>query len=151
MNKKEGIAALFFMGLGLASLMVISSIPFGTLRRPGVSFFPIILSTLLIILSIALFIQSFKTRKANQEWVRLGDHWKKLIPVIIGIVVYVMLFKTLGYLVCTFLVLILFAKITRCTWKNALLVSIICTFVSYTILRWYLQSPLPQGIITFIR
>ena len=149
MNKKDGIAALFFLGLALVGLIVISPIPFGTLRKPGVSFFPIILSVLLIIFSLVLFVQSFKTRRANREWVKLGERWKKLIPIIIGGVAYVILFKPLGYLICTFLILILFAKVIKASWKSAILISSLCTLISYIILRGYMQSPLPQGIIPF--
>jgi putative tricarboxylic transport membrane protein len=149
-NKKEGVAGLAFFAIGLVGLLVMLRLPVGTLGKPDAAFFPVLLSVLLIILSLVLLGQAFtKARRAHPDRVHLGDHWKRLIPTVLGIVAYVIFFPALGYLASTFLALILFSKLIRSSWRASLLTSFFCTAISYLILRFYLQVPLPQGILPF--
>ena len=148
MEKRDQFPALTFIGIGVIALIALSKLPFGNVREPDTSFFPVLLSVLLIILSLALLWKSVASRVVPQGrfW---EERWKKLIPAIAALAVYAFLLKPVGYVVCTFFILILFAKIEKCSWKAAFLVSVFCTFFSYSLFRWYLQSPLPQGILPF--
>jgi hypothetical protein len=147
MSNKDRVVALAFLGIGLLALVKGYEHPFGTVSNPQAAFFPVLLSILLMILSLILLARSLRSKVANQKRVYLWDEWKKIIPAAAGIGAYVFLLKPLGYLMCTFLLITLISKLVNCSWKLSLLVSILSTFLSYCIFRWYLQSPLPQGII----
>ena len=148
MNKIDGAPAFTFLIIGLIALIAMDGLPFGTFREPGTAFFPVLLSLLLIFLSLLLSIRALK-RKLTKPVEILGEHWKKLIPALAGLIVYALVMRPVGYVISTFLLLILFARVEKCTWKVTLLVSFLCTVGSYVVFRWYLQSPLPQGIIPF--
>ena len=68
---------------------------------------------------------------------------------IVGLIAYTFLYEPLGYVLCTAVFLILVGKLADCSWKVSLLVSLICTLLSYTIFSWYLHIPLSQGILNF--
>ena len=148
MNKIDGVPAFAFLIIGLIALIAMIQLPFGTVHEPGTSFFPVLLSILLMFLGFLLMIRALRRKLAKPVQI-LGEKWKKLIPALAGLIIYAFLMKSLGYVVCTFVLLMLIAKLEKCTWRATLLVSLLCTFISYIVFRWYLQSPLPQGIIPF--
>jgi putative tricarboxylic transport membrane protein len=146
--KEDKISALGFLGMGVTALVTMHGLSFGTIREPGTAFFPVLVSILLILLSFSLLVRSLMVRMkgTSQLW---SDRWIKLIPSVAVLVSYAFLLKPLGYVVCTIPTLIFFAKLERCSWKTTLLISFLCTSLSYIVFRWYLQSPLPKGIIPF--
>jgi putative tricarboxylic transport membrane protein len=147
MTKEGGVALGFFL-IGLMGLILIVELPVGTLNKPDVAFFPVIVSILLMGLALAAWAKAVRA-KGKKAGFDLGEHWVRLIPTILVIVAYVVLLKPVGYLVCTFLAVVIFSKLVKCTWKSALLISLICTVVSFVALRFYLMSPIPRGIIPF--
>ena len=147
MDKKEGMGALVFFIFGLFGLLAIIRLPIGSTRRPDVAFFPVVLSVLLMLLSLVLLGRAVRANVKEQRQILWGEDWPKLIPAVLGVAGYVFLLIPLGYLIATFGVLILFARLVKCSWKASLLISFLCTTLSYTILRYYLQTPLPQGFI----
>ncbi len=143
---KEGGVALGFFVIGLMGLILILDLPFGTLNKPDVAFFPVLVSILIMVLSLVACAKAV-TGKGKKAGFQLGEHWMKLIPTIVVILAYVVLLKPVGYLICTFLAVVAFSKVVNCTWKSAFLISLICTVVSFIALRYYLMSPIPKGII----
>lgn len=148
MNRKDGLPAITFLGIGLIALIAVCRLPIGTITAPDAAFFPMLLGSLLVLLSLVLMGRSVKVKFSKQGRVS-ENRWKKLILAAAGLVAYAFFLKPVGYVVCTVLVLILFAKMGSCSWKVALTVSVLCTLLSYVVFRWYLQSPLPQGVIPF--
>jgi len=132
----------------MTALITMYRLPFGTLHGPDSAFFPVILSILLIGLSLILLGQSIIIKLAVQRglW---EDRWQKLIPAIGALIAYAFLLKSVGYIICTLSILIFSARQEKCSWKASFLISFLCTFLSYSVFRWYLKSPLPQGIVPF--
>ena len=148
MNQKDKIPALVFLAIGLGGLLTIIRLPFGSLHEPDTAFFPILITLLIIVLSLALFIRSLRA-KAGEPVHLWRDRWHRLIPVAASLVVYAFLLKAVGYVGCTLAILILIARLEKCSWKATMLVSFLCTFISYSVFTWYLKSPLPRGILPF--
>ena len=148
MRQKEKFPALLFLAIGMTALITMYRLPFGTLHEPDSAFFPVILSILLIGFSLILLGQSVITKSAVQRglW---EDRWQKLIPTIGALIAYALFLKSVGYVLCTLLILLFSARQEKCSWKASLLISFLCTFLSYSVFRWYLKSPLPQGIVPF--
>lgn len=148
MSQKDKFPALVFLAIGMMALITMYRLPFGTIQEPDSAFFPVILSILLIGLSLILLGQSIITKLAEQRglW---EDRWQKLIPAIGVLIAYAFLLKSVGYVICTLSVLIFSARQEKCSWKTSFLISFLCTFLSYSVFRWYLKSPLPQGIVPF--
>ena len=148
MTKNDKVPAFAFLAIGLVALFTMFQLPFGTIHEPDSAFFPVLLSLLLILLSLLLLGQSMVSKLAEQRglW---KDRWQKLIPAVAGLAVYAFLLKPVGYVICTFLILILCGRMEKCSWKATFLISLLCTFLSYSVFRWYLKSPLPEGIVPF--
>ena len=146
--KTDRVPALTFMGIGMIALIALLHLPMGTIKEPDTAFFPVLLSGLLIVLSSILLGKSLMTKLAAKDhlW---KDRWNKLIPSVSVFVAYSFMLKPVGYVVCTLLILFFFARMEKCSWKASLLISTLCTFLSYALFRWYLQSPLPQGMMPF--
>lgn len=148
MNPKDAPPALIFLGMGLIGLWAIYRLPLGTISAPDTAFFPAILTGLLILLSLILLGRSRKEKIRNHP----GEGWAlfpKLIPPAAVLILYAFLLKPLGYVVSTTAIVLFFARMAHCSWRTALTISVLCTFLSYALFRWYLQSPLPQGIVPF--
>ncbi len=146
MNKKEALSALAFMGIGIIVLVALYPAPVGTLAAPGMAFFPVVLSILLIMFSFILIGRSTKEKWKKPERL-LGAKWSKLVPLVASLIAYTFLYEPLGYVLCTAVLLILVGKLANCSWKVSVLVSFICTFLSYGIFGWYLHIPLPRGVL----
>ena len=145
--KKEGIVALGFFCIGIIGLSILLQHPFGTLHKPDVAFFPVLVSVLLTVLSVVTLTVSLMTTRAKEKRVNFGEHWMKLIPAAVVIIAYVFLLKPVGYIACTFIAVVFFARLVNCSWKSSFLISLICTGVSFVALRYYLMSPIPRGVI----
>jgi putative tricarboxylic transport membrane protein len=147
MGKKGMIPAFAFLAIGVVALVTMIQLPFGTIHEPDSAFFPVLLSLLLIVLSLVVLARSILSKLTGPRlW---GDQWQKLVPSVAALVAYAFLLKSVGYVICTFCILILVGKLEKCSWKATLLISVACTFLSYSVFRWYLKSPLPQGIVPF--
>lgn len=151
LKDRNFIGALAFLAIGLISLYQIHGISLGTLSAPGPAFFPFYLSIIIVALSLILFLKSIRLKSIEKgELIVIGTRWMKLPLVIAGLVIYVYILKPLGYMVTTFLMLILLLKIVEeHTWKATLIISIPCIAISYIIFAKYLGIPLPRGIIPF--
>ena len=148
MNRREGLPALAFIAAGIIVFIGLRQVPIGTISAPDTAFSPVVLSVLLIILSCVLIGQSFRGTIEKQTKL-LGERWSKLLPVIVSLIAYTFLYEPLGYVLCTAGFLVLVGKLANCSWKASLLVSFICTLLSYAIFSWYLHIPLSQGILNF--
>jgi putative tricarboxylic transport membrane protein len=61
-------------------------------------------------------------------------------------VLYVVLLDVLGFLVATFLfLLIMFKLVEPQAWTTAFVTSAVAVFASYVVFEWCLESQLPEG------
>lgn len=149
MNKNDGFSAIALLALGFFGVIKGLQLPLGTFRAPDTAFFPVVLSSLLILLSLILLGRSLRVRRIEQGGVHFGERWKRLIVVVPAFVAYFFLLEPIGYVLTTVAMIILVAKLVNCSWKEAVAISIVCTVVTYILIVRYLNGPLPKGIIPF--
>jgi len=149
MNKKDCFSAIALLAFGLFGAVKGLQLPLGSLRTPDTAFFPVVLSSLLILLSLILLGRSLWVGQLEPGGVNFGEHWKRLIVVVPALVAYFFLLEPIGYLLTTVAIIILVAKLVNCSWKEAVAISIVCTVVTYILIVRYLNGPLPKGIIPF--
>jgi putative tricarboxylic transport membrane protein len=150
-KNKNVIAALFFLLISLISLGQGYRIKIGSLSAPGAGLFPFYLGLFLFLVSLFLFLKSFKARPAGkEERIMFGRRWPQLLLALAVFVGYVVALKPLGYLICSLLFLVLFFKgIEGRSWRSTLVISVICTVVSYVVFAKYLGVPLPKGVLPY--
>jgi putative tricarboxylic transport membrane protein len=124
---------------------------------PGPGFFPLLLGSLLGILGILLLVKSWiERRKAvghdkeqSGEGAGLAGFWtnKKPFSVLAGLVIYSAILERLGFLLSTFLFLMLLLRgVGSQKWTLAIITAVSISLLSYLIFEIWLKAQLPPGI-----
>jgi len=130
-----------------AILFCIKSYQFGLghLRDPGTGFIPFFSGVLLGCLSLSIFIKSMVIREKRSAF---GGGWMKGAWVIGSLILYVLVLEKLGFLVTTFIFLILsLLSFQPSKFLSAFLVSLFTVLVSYLVFSLWLKVQLPKGIL----
>lgn len=110
----EKLIAIFFLVLSVIYTYDAFSLSFGSFMAPKAGFMPIIAGSIAILLALILTINALfrkgckETGNANTD-----SNGRKLIFLIIGILVYLILFRLLGYRAATFISLFYLLKVTE--------------------------------------
>lgn len=134
-----------FTLLCFSSYTFIESNNFGSLSRK----FPKLISFFLFLLSLILLFSSFRGNKDD-----VADKEIDIFPVIkilIGILIYIVFLKWIGYLPLSFMLIFYITLILG--YKNkvkAIIFSFISTIIVYFIFITLLQVPIPEGIFRFL-
>jgi putative tricarboxylic transport membrane protein len=143
------ISAVTLLGLALTALLEASKLPFGRLGSPQAGFFPLILAVLLAIFSLILMVQAIAGRK-EKSWASHGPAaiWKKVVLAIGALVVFGLLFESLGYILSTFLfIAFLLRAVERQKWSLVVVVACLTSLTTYLVFGLLLNTPLPGGIL----
>ncbi len=149
MRQRNLICSIVLLGIALATFLEVSSVPIGTARRPETGFYPLILASLLTILSFSLLWETLKEKKekgssAPKAWGGL----KKVGLTVGALLAFAFLLKPLGYIPTMFLLIaFLMRAIEPQRWWKVIMVSVLCSAVSFLILDLVLDTPLPRGIL----
>ncbi|MBM6617078.1 tripartite tricarboxylate transporter TctB family protein [Bacillus suaedaesalsae] len=144
MSKRfDRYTSLVFLIIGAAFVIEsngISQSAYGSNVGPDI--FPKILGVLLILLSLRLFYETFQYAK-NQEKREKLDYQRFLI-IFIAAILYAFLLESLGYVITTFLFLIVgFQAMERGSWTKTLLISAAFSFGVYYLFVEVLNGSLP--------
>ena len=153
MRKSELIVAGVCIGLGLGIFSGGYLLGFGGLHSPGAGFFPFFIGTAIIILSFLHIINHALLSKGNKESVISWPDKKGFVQVgkvFLSLVIYALCLEHLGFLLCTFLIMLYLLKfIGRKQWFASIFVSISIAFSSYFIFDTLLRLGLPRGFLPF--
>jgi putative tricarboxylic transport membrane protein len=141
--------SLFLMILCAAVISESLELDVGTPNSPGSGFMIFGAAALLGLLALHQFVKSLRSHKPKAE---AGEkvHWGRIAAVILANVLYVCLFRPVGYLVCTFLLLsFLFQILERGRWISRLAGAALTSFFTYLVFARLLQLNLPKGLIPF--
>ena len=126
---------------------------FGSFHAPQAGFMPFLAGLLLGILAIADLVQGFlhKWERDKCDKVIWADiHWGKLLITLTALILYTVLFSTLGFLIGTFfLLLFLYQVMERKSWGVVLIASGVTTGLFYVAFKIGLDSQLPRGFLGF--
>jgi putative tricarboxylic transport membrane protein len=149
MRRRNFISSIILLAIAMAIILEAKKLPFGTLGSPNMGFFPLILGTLLAILSVILFGQA--TKEKGEGSILTGvtsGSWKKIGLAAVALFAFAFLFEFLGYMISTFLLIaFLSLAIGSQKWWLAILAAFISSVVSYLIFGLLLGASLPAGIL----
>ena len=138
-----GVAALTLI-FGAAAAYESAKLPFGTIHNPGPGFFPWWTSVVLVLLALVLLAQALTPRSTTVG--KGSGRIAKVAALLIVLGAYIFLLDPLGYLLCTFLlVLFMLRAIDTQRWAVALGVAAITAVGSYVVFAIWLSIPLPRG------
>ena len=86
--------------------------------------------------------------KGDAKDVKLQCDYKRRGLLILSMVIYMVVFDSLGYLVCTVLLLIAAMKIGKVKgWKIPLVVALLTAIFFYAVFKMFMAVPLPSGFL----
>jgi putative tricarboxylic transport membrane protein len=132
------------LALGAAAIYEAAKLPIGTLRNPGQGFFPWWTSFVIVLLALVLLFQALTHRlSARQEE---PGRVAKSISLLVALAAYAFLLDPVGYMLCTFLVVLFMLRVTnpQRLWV-ALGMAALTAVGSYIVFAVWLSVPLPRG------
>lgn len=139
------IASLFLVLVGVAVIIEANKLTIGTIKNPGAGFFPFLGGCCLIVLCLILLVQALRGRSLGVK--AFGDLLRPAL-LVIGFVVYTLIFDLAGYVISTIILSAVVLRIldTKSWWVVAG-VSIFIAVGTYILFDRFLQTPLPAGIL----
>jgi putative tricarboxylic transport membrane protein len=152
MGRADQFSSLFWFVLGLAVLFPSYRLGLGTLTSPGPGFLPFWCGLILSALSLGVFFHRLFTPSGgeSQEIRKLwgGVRWVRGVFVVAALLVYTLVFSSLGYLLSTLaLLLFLFKTIEPQRWAVAVGGAVLASLISFIVFALWLDVQLPRGIL----
>lgn len=150
MKKTYIIANVFWLVLSVAVCLESWRLDVGGLHTPGPGFLPFYAAILLGVLALISLIQTLKKTEGPATGIWGGVRWFKLVFMLASLFIYVLLLNLLGFVLATFLLLlVLFRVIEPYGWKMVLISSLLTITGTYFFFVVLLESRLPRGLLGF--
>jgi putative tricarboxylic transport membrane protein len=148
--KRANLAAAIGMLL-LAGFILFESraLSFGNFRMPHTGFYPKILVGLLLLLSLSCLVQTLRGAETKRPAEKIpAEGWFRIGATLATLVGFALLLEWLGFLLSTFLLMVLLLRaIEAPKWSKVIVVALVTAAVSYGIFSWLLGVPLPAGVL----
>jgi len=150
MKKTYTLANVFWLVLSVAVCLESRRLNVGGLHTPGPGFLPFYTAILLGILALISLMQTLKVVEGPASEIWGGVRWLKLGLMLASLFLYTLLFSILGFVLATFLLLlVLFRVIEPYGWKMVLISSVLTIAGTYFFFVVLLESRLPRGFLGF--
>ncbi len=147
MLKRLYFEGLFWLALSIFVCIKSIQLELGDLTSPGPGFMPFGMAMIMLFLSLLMFGKAYFSKAEVEQTLNLRIGSVAIVLFIIG---YVIIFKTLGYILSGFLLWPLIFKFMGAKqWLLALVEGIAVTFLSYLVFGMFLGLNLPVGIFFF--
>ena len=142
-DRVSGILFLIFSGV---TIYLALRLPMGRMGKPGPGIFPLLLSVVIAFLALLLFLRTIRSK---------GEFWTEEIPTakwrlvyLLGdLCLYVFLLRPLGFLISTWIFLIVLKPIIKKKWIPVLLGSLFISASFFFFFNYLLKVELPMGIL----
>jgi putative tricarboxylic transport membrane protein len=143
---RDLVSALFWLAVAIFAAVQGVALKLGSLSRPGPGFFPFWGGVVLGLLSLVLLVNSLKK---HAFWSLSGLRSSKLLVVVGALLGYLLLLEVLGFVVVTFLLLVLLFRLEQRGWVFSAASALVGAFSSYVLFRLWLKTQLPAGPLGF--
>jgi putative tricarboxylic transport membrane protein len=144
MVSRDVVVAALALALGAAALFESAKLPLGTVRNPGQGFFPWWTSVVIVFLALVLLAQVLRSRSSADQ--RTPGRTATVTALLLVLAAYTLLLDSLGYLICTFFLVLFMLRATNPhRWRVALGMALLTAVGSYVVFAVWLSVPLPRG------
>ena len=148
MYKNDRITSIILAVFGLYVASAGYGLGLGTLHKPRAGFLVFWVGMILAGLSVALFVKTFLEARGEGKSLWKGVRWKPGATIVTALILYIVIFKWLGFLLSTFLLLLfLFIGASPGRWVSAVVFSLVTTVLCYIIFGVLLELQFPAGIL----
>jgi len=140
-DKQNFLGGLLLVGFGLGALLIARTYKMGTAFRMGSGYFPVLLSSLLIV--IGILVAALGVKSGDVKLPKMA--WRQLIMISAAVAVFGLILKGAGLLLSTF-VMVVVSRLARpgYSWAETLVlgvaISAFCSAIFYFGLK--IQMPL---------
>jgi putative tricarboxylic transport membrane protein len=150
MKQRDRLTSLFWAGVGLYIAYEGYQLKLGTLGSPNCGFFIFWTGVVLTGLSLLLFFQTLLRPKEVEDRQGLweGARWSKGAKMMVALLLYAFVFRWLGFILSTFLLLLFLLKgLEPQKWHVAIALAVATTAVCYVVFGVFLELQFPPGIL----
>ncbi len=147
-EKWDRVTGYILLTIGAVTAWSSTYLSMGQFRHPGPGFLPFGLALVLMGLAAALILSNRnKGQSSSPFWARRT--WVRPLLGVIVFLMYAFVIGYLGFILTTFLFLIVWMWIIeRIRWMTIVSISIGVTAVLYFIFEFFLEVPLPTGLFS---
>ncbi|MFB3885123.1 MAG: tripartite tricarboxylate transporter TctB family protein [Thermodesulfobacteriota bacterium] len=152
--KKDIWSSLFCLLFGTYFAMGSYSLGLGEWSRPGPGYFPFGAGLLFGIFSLSVLIRALRRPPLREMSLQSSErvHWQNMALILLGMLAYSLLLKKVGFVLCTFLLVILFIRvIAKERWSKSIVTALIVAVTFHLFFNILLNAQLPSGIFRFLR
>ena len=144
MVSRDVVVAGLALAFGAAAIVESAKLPLGTVRNPGQGFFPWWTSVVIVLLAIILLAQALTSRSRTSQ--HTPGRIAQVTALLLVLAAYTFLLDYLGYLICTFLLVLFMLRATDPQrWTVAVSMALFTAVGSYVVFAIWLSVPLPRG------
>jgi putative tricarboxylic transport membrane protein len=150
---RDVTSSMFWILIGI--LFCIGGLHYGIRRSgiPGPGFLPFATGLILVALSLILLLSRFLKRRdeagAIGEPMPRGEALRRILKALGALCLYVLILEPLGFLLTTFLFMILALRLEPRRWAFILTLAIGATAFFFLLFKVLLRVPLPPGILGY--
>lgn len=150
---RDVTSSMFWILIGI--LFCIGGLHYGIRRSgiPGPGFLPFATGLILVALSLILLLSRFLKRRdeagAIGEPMPRGEALRRILKALGALCLYVLILEPLGFLLTTFLFMILALRLEPRRWTFILTLAIGATAFFFLLFKVLLRVPLPPGILGY--
>jgi len=151
--KKDLLSSIFWLLFGIYFTIESYRTDLGGWGRPGPGYFPFGAGLLFGIVSLWVLLSTLR-KKTNEMpgGSPAKFQWHNIVLILVGMLAYILLFRKVGFLLCTFLLVVLFIRlVSHRTWFNSIVVALSITVAFYLFFDILLNAQLPMGPFEFLR
>jgi len=147
-NKRDVLAGALLILIGIAVIVWSVRLQVGTLLRPMPGFFPFLVGSGIIALSLILLVRGWMGRTAAPK---AYGNWKRPILMVACLAVYSIVLDPLGYILSTiFIAAVTFRILGVPSWKVIGAGSLVLSVSVYLLFTRLLGVELPAGVLSFL-
>jgi putative tricarboxylic transport membrane protein len=150
-KRNDAIVAVIFLSFSICYALAAKRLPKAHLEEViEANVYPLVLAVLLAALSLLLFFRSLRGRELdNTGWLPSKEIIRQILFLFSALIVYIVLFRTLGYLVATILFMAGTLKFIdrRRTAFSVVFLSLLVSGICYALFVVIFRIPVPSGIL----
>jgi putative tricarboxylic transport membrane protein len=152
--KRDIFISLFWLLFSIYFTIESYSLGLGEWGRPGPGYFPFGAGLLFGILSLSVFAKALRSVPLNEISIQSSErfHWQNMVLIMFGMLAYILLLKRIGFVLCTFLLVVLFIRvIAKERWFKSIMTALAIALAFHLFFNILLNAQLPSGVFRFLR
>ena len=150
MRRHDLLSSTVWFCAGLFITLYAPQFDLGIASAPGPGFMPFLAGILMCVFSAITFGQAYFNRDPKSERLWENIQLQKIIFVGLGLLIYTFFLDIVGFLICTFLLILFFIRFVGSeNWLKSIVGGILTSIFCYLLFDKWLQTNLPRGILGF--